>query len=92
MYWFLGKWLLSGYKRTIIPLQRNAFILDIQGFLSFFFSWVWLKMNGSCLYNSLNSYPSSFRKLMARGRAYCRLPLSQDLRESWKVIMEPLRA
>lgn len=37
MYWFLGKWLLSGYKRTIIPLQRNAFILDIQGFLSFFF-------------------------------------------------------
>lgn len=37
MYWFLGKWLLSGYKRTIIPLQRNVFILDIQGFLSFFF-------------------------------------------------------
>ena len=36
------------------------------------------------VYSTLNSYPSSSRKLRARGRAYCRLPLSHDLRESWK--------
>lgn len=44
------------------------------------------------VYNTLNSYPSSFRKSMARGNAYCRFPLHQDFRESWKVMMEPLRA
>ena len=46
----------------------------------------------SFAYSTLNAYPSSSRKLRARGRAYCRLPLSHDLRESWKVMMEPLRA
>lgn len=45
-----------------------------------------------CYYNILNSYPSSFRNSMARGSAYCRLPLFQDFSESWKVMMEPLRA
>ena len=44
-----------------------------------------------CFYNILNSYPSSFRNSMARGSAYCRLPLFQDFSESWKVMMEPLR-
>ena len=44
------------------------------------------------VYNTLNSYPSSFRKSMARGNAYCRFPLHQDFKESWKVMMEPLRA
>jgi hypothetical protein len=39
------------------------------------------------VYNTLNSYPSSFRKSMARGNAYCRFPLHQDFKESWKVMM-----
>ncbi len=46
----------------------------------------------SGFYNSLNSYPSSLRNSIARGNAYCRLPLFQDFKESWKVMIEPLRA
>ena len=49
-------------------------------------------LNNVKRYNTLNSYPSAFRNSIERGRAYCRFPLFHDFRESWKVMIEPLRA
>lgn len=40
-------------------------------------------------YSTLNSYPCSFSHSIDRGRAY--FMLVSALRESWKVMMEPLR-
>ena len=72
-------WLGRGYAAS---RKAEAQGFGFQGFT------VYLRFH----YSNLNSYPSSFRKSMARGSAYCRFPLFQDFSESWKVMIDPLRA
>lgn len=83
------------YDIIIVNNQKEGYLQIDNPFL-FYVEFIVTADVGNFLlfqvYNTLNSYPSSFRKSMARGNAYCRFPLHQDFKESWKVMMEPLRA
>ena len=94
--------LLGNYKHLFILVEQDIEPIKCKGLpfcrdnpFLFYVEFIVTADVGNFLlfqvYNTLNSYPSSFRKSMARGNAYCRFPLHQDFKESWKVMMEPLR-